>query len=239
MTAHPDGTPLQRPGSPEPGHAPESAEFDRELNIPLILWTTAGVIAITLLSCLAMWGMFKGFVAFDSRHAEAPPPMTSAAPPVPPEPSLQAAPSADMQTMHAEEDRLLQHAGWVDRAQGTVRLPIDVAIDVIAERGLPRVSTPPLAEMTAHGSLADDGRPPADQPSPGTLLPPPGSGMGAIGPPSAGAGQQIGAAQPEPPGQPAGTPPAARPAPPAARPARPPQVPRTPVVPPPPPGGRP
>src|SRR5580692_364713 len=120
MTVHPDGTPLQRPGSPEPGHAPESAEFDRELNIPLILWTTAGVIAITLLSCLAMWGMFKGFVAFDSRHAEAP------------EPSLQAAPSADMQTMHAEEDRLLEHAGWVDRAQGTVRLPIDVAIDVIA-----------------------------------------------------------------------------------------------------------
>ena len=54
--------------------------------------------------------------------------------------------------------------GW-DRAQGTVRLPIDVAIDVIAERGLPHVTTLPPAEMTAHGLYADDGRPPTDQPT--------------------------------------------------------------------------
>src|SRR5258708_33313735 len=98
-----------------------------------------------------------------------------------PGPLLQAAPAEDMTAMRAENDRLLQHAGWVDRAQGTVRVPIDVAIDVLAARGLPKVTTPPLAEMAAHGSTADDGRPPADHPSPRTLPPLPRLGEVTLG----------------------------------------------------------
>jgi hypothetical protein len=242
MTDPHAGATFQRPGNPPVGQAADSSEFDRELNIPLILWTTVGVIVITVLSAAAMWGMLKGFVAFDSRHAEAPPPMSKVGGAAAPEPSLQAAPTADMQTLHRDEDRLLEHAGWVDRAQGTVRLPIDVAIDVLAARGLPRVATPSLADMAAHGSYANDGRPPADQPSPGTLLPPPGSGISNIGPPSAGAGQQFGAAQPGPPvpmGGAAGTRTAAPAPPPAARQPGAERPPRTPVLPPPPPGGRP
>jgi hypothetical protein len=31
---------------------------------------------------------------------------------------------------------LLDHAGWVDREGGTLRVPVDVAIDVIAQRGV-------------------------------------------------------------------------------------------------------
>jgi hypothetical protein len=109
-----------------------------------------------------------------------------------------------------------------------VRVPIDVAIDVLAARGLPKVTTPPLAEMAAHGSTADDGRPPTDQPSPGTLLPPPGLGIGSLGPPSAGAGQQPAPAMPEPQRREG----ARVPVPQSRQP-----VPRTPVLPPPPPPG--
>jgi len=223
--------------APAGPHPTDAEEFDRELNVPAILWTTGGVVVICLLSVVAMWGMFVGFDAIDRRHAEPPAPMSNAArQPAPPEPRLQAAPSEDMTAMHAKEDLLLQHAGWIDRAQGTVRVPIDVAIDVIAARGLPHVTTPPLAETAAHGSYAEEGRPPTDQPSPGTLLPPPGLGIGNIGPPSAGAGQQAAPAMPEP-MRPAG---AAAPAPPGGKPVPPVQrPPRTPILPPPPPGGMP
>jgi hypothetical protein len=216
-------------------HPSGSEEFDSELNIRAILWTTAGVVAICIVAVIAMWGMFVGFDAFDRRNASRP-----AAPAIPesmrqsmrqaapPGALLQASPAEDMTGMRAENDRVLRHAGWVDRAQGTVRVPIDVAIDVLAARGLPKVTTPPLAEMAAHGSTAEAGRPPTDQPSPGTLLPPPGMGIGKLGPPSAGAGQQPSPAMPEPERREG----ARVPAPPSRQP-----VPRTPVLPPPPPPG--
>ena len=38
--------------------------------------------------------------------------------------------------MREEEDRLLNKAGWVNRQQGAVRVPVDVAMDVIARRGV-------------------------------------------------------------------------------------------------------
>ncbi|HXO40175.1 MAG TPA: hypothetical protein VN999_01915 [Thermoanaerobaculia bacterium] len=221
-------------------HPHDSEEFDSEINIRAILWTAAGVVAICILSVIAMWGMFVGFDAFDRRNASAQQAAPGVMPesmrqsmrqPAPPGPLLQAAPTEDMTAMRAENDRVLQHAGWVDRAQGTVRVPIDVAIDVLAARGLPKVTTPPLAEMAAHGSTADEGRPPTDQPSPGTLLPPPGMGMGNLGPPSAGAGQQSSPAMPEP--AEAERPAGARK---QAAPSRQP-VPRTPALPPPPPPG--
>jgi len=194
--------PRPAPAGPHPG---DSEEFDSELNVRAILWTAGGVVAICIVSAIAMWGMFVGFDAFDRRNAS----RDQAAPAMPESmrhsmqqaaplgPLLQAAPAEDMTAMRAENDRLLQHAGWIDRAQGTVRLPIGVAIDVLAAQGLPKVTTPPLAEMAAHGSTAEEGRPPTDQPSPGTLLPPPGMGIGSLGPPSAGAGQQQAPAMPE------------------------------------------
>ena len=39
--------------------------------------------------------------------------------------------------MHAREDLLLNNYSWIDRSKGTVRIPIDQAILIIAQRGLP------------------------------------------------------------------------------------------------------
>jgi hypothetical protein len=39
--------------------------------------------------------------------------------------------------MHAKEDLLLNNYSYVDQSKGTVRIPIDRAMELIAERGLP------------------------------------------------------------------------------------------------------
>lgn len=39
--------------------------------------------------------------------------------------------------LHAREDLLLDHYTWVDKSKSTVRIPIDRAMEVIAEQGLP------------------------------------------------------------------------------------------------------
>jgi hypothetical protein len=40
----------------------------------------------------------------------------------------------DMETFRASEDTLLNNYGWVDRNQGIVHIPIDRAIDLLAQQ---------------------------------------------------------------------------------------------------------
>jgi len=43
----------------------------------------------------------------------------------------------DIADLHAREDLLLENYTWVDESKGTVRIPIERAMELIAERGLP------------------------------------------------------------------------------------------------------
>ena len=43
----------------------------------------------------------------------------------------------DVAALHQREDLLLDHYTWADRAQGKVRIPIDRAMAIVAQRGLP------------------------------------------------------------------------------------------------------
>lgn len=56
----------------------------------------------------------------------------------------------DVADMHAREDLLLGHYSWVDQSKGVVRIPIDRAMELVAQRGLP-VASPSEGEplMTA------------------------------------------------------------------------------------------
>ena len=53
----------------------------------------------------------------------------------------------DVADLHAREDILLGNYSWGDQSKGTVRIPIERAIEIIAQRGLPvapAVQTQPL-----------------------------------------------------------------------------------------------
>ena len=56
---------------------------------------------------------------------------------LPPPPRLQADPVLDLKKLRADEERILRSYGWVDRANGVVRIPVEHAIDLIVEKGLP------------------------------------------------------------------------------------------------------
>jgi hypothetical protein len=56
---------------------------------------------------------------------------------LPPQPRLQADPVQDLKQLRAKEERVLKSYGWVDRTNGVVRIPVDHAIDLIVEKGLP------------------------------------------------------------------------------------------------------
>ena len=70
--------------------------------------------------------------------------------PMPPPPRLQTYPFQDVKDLRQEERRLLETYEWVDRNAGVVRIPVDRAIEVLAEKGLPyrkpgEAAAPPAA----------------------------------------------------------------------------------------------
>jgi hypothetical protein len=78
---------------------------------------------------------------------------------LPPEPRLQGAvgskglPLDEMKKFRAEEDAALNSYGWVDKSAGVVRIPIQQAMKLIAERGLP-VKTEAANTEAATGGAA-------------------------------------------------------------------------------------
>jgi len=92
---------------------------------------------ITALSFGAMKLLVDLLEAHAERTGEAPPPMMATGLQVPAEPRLQVLPSVDLEKFHAGETASLETYSWVDRQAGVVRIPIERAIEVLAERGLP------------------------------------------------------------------------------------------------------
>lgn len=111
-------------------------------------------IALIVGSLLALVAMAFTFKYFAAREAESQPPRASlVAPPsdaLPPEPRLQTTPFDDIRTLRAAEDAELGTYGWIDRKAGIARIPIDRAIEILAERGLPSRPSGP-AVGAAHG----------------------------------------------------------------------------------------
>jgi hypothetical protein len=118
-------------------HGVEAGEFDREINLRGVLWSGAAVALIGFAAAGVVWFLLRGFHELDERRDVRLTPIRTENPQgPPPEPRLQTTPEEDMRRMRAEEDLRLNRAGWVDQGRDALRVPIDVAIDVIAERGV-------------------------------------------------------------------------------------------------------
>jgi hypothetical protein len=62
--------------------------------------------------------------------------------PMPPEPRLQASPREDLKAMRTREDWTLTHYSWIDKQKGIVEIPINSAIQIVAQRGIPPQKQP-------------------------------------------------------------------------------------------------
>lgn len=105
----------------------------------------AAILAATSLSLILLFKHFE--------RAENPPSFVAApfagTEPLPPPPRIQPVPGVDMQSYYQSQQNLLNTYGWVDKQNGIVRLPIDRAMQLLLQRGLPiRSTTNP--QSTAH-----------------------------------------------------------------------------------------
>ena len=117
----------------------------RDANIPALLKFALGmavVIAITLV------GMKFTFNHFFGEPLGPPANPFEDARRLPPSPRIQALPHMELSDYCKAQQANVEGYGWVNHAQGTARIPIDRALDIVAQQGLPvRPATPGAPEL--------------------------------------------------------------------------------------------
>ena len=126
-----------------------------DVNVRALIWSVAIFIVFAVLVHFIVLAMFRGFRDHERRNVGTGPLTSVARPPdanVPAEPRLQPFPGAvppygstpptDMVLMHANEDKVLNHYGWVDAQKGVVHIPIEDAKKLALQRGVFRGAAP-------------------------------------------------------------------------------------------------
>lgn len=106
------------------------------------------LVVIVLLANVIIRGIYKGLDYYAKNHQEAASPMMT----MPtgdmrvinpsesqkfPEPRLETNERMEINEFRLKEEQTLRSYDWVDKDAGTVRIPIDRAMQLIAQRGLP------------------------------------------------------------------------------------------------------
>jgi hypothetical protein len=139
------------PHDPDHGQVESSAISPK----PVLLFMAVLGIA-TAFVFFVVKGLDAGFKKLDEATQGQPATQVEEGRRLPPEPLLQGAPGKEdkptdlpleaMENLRKETRNTLASYGWVDKPGGIVRVPIERAKDMIAEKGLPALSSPIITE---------------------------------------------------------------------------------------------
>ncbi len=154
--AHQPGQPEEKPESiaHEPGDEasienPEIEHEYRDVNIrPIVLFAASLAVLLSVVG-IGLWFGLNYLANREATGGVPSAPLLDVVPRQPPTvlepeveepadfPGLQAAPQRDWQEMLAAENELLTRYEWIDQDAGVARIPIDRAMELLLERGLP------------------------------------------------------------------------------------------------------
>jgi hypothetical protein len=127
-----------------------------------------GLLIIGIVAYGTLYGLLRVFER-ERLAAKGPPPLMprGAEERLPPPPRLQMMPGSpsalktpdyEMEAMLEEEDKTLKSYGWVDKNSGVARIPIDEAMKLVIEKGLPSRPSPAgqAATESSAGAKTDE-----------------------------------------------------------------------------------
>lgn len=104
---------------------------------------------ITLLTAVISMGILKGLESWRDKASTRPAMAEAPGARMPPAPRLQIQEPKDLAVFQKEETEILSTYGIVDRDKGVYRIPIEEAMKLTLERGLPTVGDPVQAPAKA------------------------------------------------------------------------------------------
>jgi hypothetical protein len=130
-----------KPAGTNPGYE------KRDVNTRAITYASVVLFMLVIASLLSMYWVFDYFSKTQKLGPTASPFIDVRQ--LPPEPRLQVQPLEDLNRVRQSQEDMLNSYDWTDRANGNVRVPIDRAMDLIIERGLPTRPSAPTSESVA------------------------------------------------------------------------------------------
>jgi hypothetical protein len=116
-----------------------------------LLYVVLGTAGFLVLTCLSLIWLFDHFEKTQNPGSFVAAPFAGPRP-LPPPPRIQTDPAVDLQSYRESEQNLLNAYGWVDRQNGVVRMPIDRAMELLLQRGLPTRATNKQQDTTPRGA---------------------------------------------------------------------------------------
>lgn len=138
---------------PGQGH-PEVRYEQSDVRAGAIVRFAIGLVIVVAVASVALLGLFGVFAKQQQRHDPPPPPLARPSGDLPPVPRLQVTPLQDLEQVRAREEKELTSYGWVDPRAGIARIPIDEAIRILAQRGLPQAAPSPAASPASPAPTA-------------------------------------------------------------------------------------
>jgi hypothetical protein len=124
-----------------PSH-PEVHYEHSDINSRYVVWTGVWILLGAWISGFGLY-FFYQFLSHYRDQAGAPPlPRAVGRLQIPPEPRLQASPRMDLQQMRANEEAQLHGYRWTDKQNGMVGIPIEQAIQMTVQKGIPAQRAP-------------------------------------------------------------------------------------------------
>ena len=139
--------PMPNPPTPHQSMADHDGFEQEDLSSRSALYFLAGLVLVCLVVYLIVFGMYRFLDSYATAHQ---PPMSPMVTPEAdtravtpenaetfPQPRLEENERTQFRSFIEDQDRKLATYDWVDKDRGTVRIPIDRAMELIAQRGLP------------------------------------------------------------------------------------------------------
>jgi hypothetical protein len=145
----------------EDGTSRSTAYETRDVKIRPLAVSLVGLIVALVASYLLVLGIFRLFSASKSAEDASADPVAvqrAALPPeqrLPAQPRIQADPAGEYDLLRRSEEQRLTTYGWIDRQAGVVRIPVDQAMKLVLDQGLPvRQTATPQGAIIQGGQAA-------------------------------------------------------------------------------------
>ena len=130
-------TDMDSPDRPAVGHE------ETDVNVGGVFIFAVGLLVTAVIVHLLVWMLFAFFAGQQTRRAIHQFPLAAGQQErTPPSPRLQVNPREELRELRAGEDAVLNSYGWVDKDNGIARIPIDEAMKLTLEHGLPTRDKP-------------------------------------------------------------------------------------------------
>ena len=123
------------PNQPTPHEPINHDGFEQEdLSSRSALYFLAGLVLVCVVVYLIVFGMYRFLDSYATADTRAVTPENAE---TFPQPRLEENERTQLRSFIEDQDRTLATYDWLDKDRGTVRIPIDRAMELIAQRGLP------------------------------------------------------------------------------------------------------